>query len=171
MNASLARIFDSTPLSAFCLVGRLDLLSARYAGRAQWTIEVYDEIVRGIADTPALSDVLSADWLPDPIRSLDVVAIESTRFALGGKSNDRRHLGEAASIVVAAERGYVVAVDDQDATRIAQGRGLGTTTTPAILRECVHADLLDAHQAQDLLYAMIDEHGRRLPRLGIGDLS
>ena len=171
MSAELARIFDATPLSAFCLVGRLDLLEALFADRAQWTIEVYDEIVRGVADTPALSDVLSASWLTEPIRSLAVVEIERTRFALGGKSRDRRHLGEAASIVVAKTHGYVVAVDDRDATRLAQARGLGTTTTPAILRECVHAGILSASEAHDLRYAMIDGHDRRLPRLGIGDLS
>src|SRR2546422_521815 len=150
MNASLARIFDSTPLSAFCLIGRLDLLGTLFGGRAQWTIEVYDEISRGVPDMPALSDVLTADWLPDPIRSLAVVEIERARFALGGKSRDRRHLGEAASIVVAEANGYIVAVDDRDATRLAQARGLGTTTTPAILRECVQTGLLSASEAQDL---------------------
>ena len=30
MNATRSNIFDSSPLSAFCLVGRLDLLEARW---------------------------------------------------------------------------------------------------------------------------------------------
>lgn len=171
MNAVLGNIFDSSPLSAFCVVGRLDLLEARYAGRAHWTIEVYDEVARGVADTPSLSDVLAATWLPEPIRSLAVVQIESLRTALGGKPRDRRHLGEAATIVVAEELGYVVVADDRDAVRLAQRRGLGTTSTVAILRDCVHSSLLSATDAHDLLYAMIDHHDRRLPRLGIGDLS
>lgn len=171
MNAPLGNIFDSSPLSAFCVVGRLDLLETRFTGRVQWTIEVYDEIARGVPDTPVLSDVLTASWLPEPIRSLAVVDIERLRFALGGKARDRRHLGEAATIVVAEAHGYVVAVDDRDATRLAHARGLGTTTTVAILRDCVHADLLTAAAAQDLLYSMIDDYDRRLPRLGIGDLS
>jgi hypothetical protein len=38
MNALLGDIFDSSPLSAFCVVGRLDLLAARFTGRAQWAI-------------------------------------------------------------------------------------------------------------------------------------
>ena len=143
----------------------------RFAGRAHWTIEVYDEIARGIEDTPVLSDVLTATWLPEPIRSLAVDEIERLRLALGGKARDRRHLGEAATVVVAAAHGYVVVVDDRDATRLAQARGLGTTTTVAILRECVRGDLLTADEAHDLLYTMIDDHERRLPRLGIGDLS
>jgi predicted nucleic acid-binding protein len=171
MNALPGHIFDSSPLSAFCVVGRLDLLQARFSGQGQWTIEVYDEIARGVADTPVLSDVLTTSWLPEPIRSLAVVDIERVRVALGGKSRDRRHLGEAATIVVAAAHGYVVAVDDRDATRLAQVRGLGTTSTVAILRACVHGGLIGAAEAHDLLYAMIDDHDRRLPRVGIGDLS
>lgn len=171
MNALVGHIFDTTPLSAFALVGRLDLLEARFAGHAHWTIEVHGEIVRGVSDTPALSDVLAAGWLGQPVRSLAVADIERVRLALGGKSRDRRHLGEAATIVVAVAEGYVVAVDDRDATRLAQSRGLGTTSTVAILRDCVHAGLLTAEEAQDLLYSMIDDHGRWLPRVGIGDLS
>jgi predicted nucleic acid-binding protein len=171
MNALPMHIFDSSTLSAFCLVGRLDLLEARFAGRAQWTIEVYDEIARGVADTPMLGDLLSAGWLGDPIRSLAVVEIERLRLALGGKARDRRHLGEAATIVVAGASGYVVACDDRDAIRIAHARGLATTTTVAILRDCVHSGLLTAAGAHDLLYTMIDDHGRRLPRIGIGNLS
>lgn len=171
MNAVVGHIFDTTPLSAFSLVGRLDLLEARFAGHAHWTIEVHQEIVRGIGDTPVLSDVLAGAWLGDPIRSLAVADIERVRLALGGKSRDLRHLGEAATIIVAGAHGYIVAVDDRDATRLAQAHGLGTTSTVAILRDCVHAGLLTAQEAQDVLYSMIEDHGRRLPRVGIGDLS
>src|SRR6266540_480165 len=118
MNAPLGNIFDSSPLSAFCVVGRLDLLEARFTGRAQWTIEVYDEIARGVTDTPVLSDVLTAGWLPEPVRSLAVDEIERLRLALGGKARDRRHRGEAATIVVATAQGYSVVFDDRDATRL-----------------------------------------------------
>ncbi|MEJ7792003.1 MAG: hypothetical protein WKF65_08550 [Gaiellaceae bacterium] len=67
-----------------------------------------------------------------------MVQIESLRSALGGKPRDRRHLGEAATIVVPEELGYVVVADDRDAVRLARTRGLGTTSTVAILRDCVH---------------------------------
>ena len=107
-------------------------------------------------------ELVGFGWLPEPIRSLAVVEIERLRFALGGKARDRRHLGEAATIVVAEAQGYTVAVDDRDATHLAQARGLGTTSTVAILRDCVHAGLLTGSEAHDLLYAMIDDHDRRL---------
>src|ERR1700693_5340715 len=102
MNALPGNIFDSSVLSAFAVVGQLDLLAARYDGRAHWTIEVYNEIDRGVADTPSLGPPLICPWLGEPIRSLAVVEIERVRQALGGRPRSRRHLGEAATIVVAA---------------------------------------------------------------------
>ena|SRR2546421_10370905 len=171
MNAPLANIFDSSVLSAFCVVGRLDLLAARFVGRAHWTIEVYNEIDRGVADSPRLGDLLIAPWLSEPIRSLSVVEIERVRLALGGRPRNRRHLGEAATIVVAEANGYIMAVDDYDATLFARSVGLGTTTTIAILRDCVRNGLLTADEAAMLVDDMIDDHGRRLPRVGAGELQ
>lgn len=170
MNATVGNIFDSTVLSAFCVVGRLDLLEALYAGRASWTIEVQDEITRGLADTPSLSDVLVAQWLDEPTRSLAVAEIEQVRLALGGRPRNTRHLGEAATIVVARANGFMVAVDDYHANRYARSVGLGTTTTIAILRDCVRRGLLQADAATTVIDEMIDQHGRRLPRVGANDL-
>jgi predicted nucleic acid-binding protein len=147
----------------------LDLLEGRFQGHAHWTIEVKDEIIRGIAGTPQLSDVITAAWLDEPIRSLAVTEIDKVRRALGGKTDDRRHLGDAATIVVAGAESYIVAIDDYDAIRIAQARGLGTTTTIAILRECVGCGFLKPDEAHGLCDEMIDTHGRRLPRLEFPD--
>lgn len=170
MNTSSGSIFDSSVLSAFATVGRLDLLEARYAGRAHWTIEVYNEIDRGVADTPSLGPLLIASWLTEPIRSLDVVEIERVRLALGGGPRNRRHLGEAATIVVATAAAMTVAVDDYDANVFARSIGLGTTTTPGILGDCISTHLISSAEAEELLVAMIDEHGRRLPRIPAAEL-
>lgn len=87
-------VFDSSVLSAFCVAGRLDLLENRYAGRTAWTIEVQDEIVRGLGEAPSLSDLLSAPWLGEPVRSFAVGEIERMRRRLGGGLRDRRHSGK-----------------------------------------------------------------------------
>lgn len=171
MNAPRGNIFDSSVLSAFCVVGRLDLLAVRFAGRAHWTIEVYNEIDRGVAESPHLGDLLIAPWLSEPIRSLAVVEIERVRLALGGRPRNNRHRGEAATIVVAEANGYTVAVDDYDATLFARSLGLGTTTTIAILRDCVRNSVLTAEDAAQLIEDMIDVHGRRLPRVGADELQ
>jgi predicted nucleic acid-binding protein len=171
VNALPGNIFDSSVLSAFCVVGRLDLLASRFSGRAHWTIEVYNEIDRGVADAPHLGDLLIARWLSEPIRSLAVVEIERVRLALGGRPRNNRHRGEAATIVVAQANGYIAAIDDYDATLFARSVGLGTTTTIAILRDCVRNGLLTADDAAALLDDMIDEHDRRLPRVGADELQ
>lgn len=171
MDHDADHIFDSTVLSAFCLVERLDLLAEQFGGRAHWTIEVYDEVARGIADTPRLSKILTAAWLGEPVRSFAVADIERIRLALGGKPRDRRHLGEAATIAAARTGGYVVAVDDYDATRYATAQGLSTTTTIALLRDSVRAGRLTPIEAKALCDSMIDTHDRRLPRVDITDLT
>lgn len=163
-------IFDSSVLSAFAVVGRLDLLEARYAGRAAWAIEVQAEIVRGLAVAPSLSAVLTAAWLGEPTRCLAVDEIERTRLALGGTSRDRRHHGEAASLVIAAQHGLVFAVDDRDATLLARARGTPTTGTIPILRASVRSGALTAQVALDLIIEMREQHARRLPDVTIDDL-
>lgn len=165
-RAAPVYVFDASVLSAFCVVGRLDLLEHRYAGQATWTIEVQDEIVRGLAGTPSLSDVLAASWLGELVRSFEVDEIERMRRRLGGGLRDRRHLGEAASIVVARRHGWILACDDRDAAVVARSDGVRAITTVAILSACVRDSVITPEAAAELLGDMIDVHGRRLPSLG-----
>lgn len=162
-------IFDSSVLSAFAVVGRLDLLEQRYAGRATWAVEVRVEIVQGLGVAPSLSDVLSATWLGEPIHSFAVDEIERTRLALGGTSRDRRHRGEAASIVIAGDCGLAFAVDDRDATLLARARGVPTIGTVPILQACVRSSAVTAGEAFRLLTEMREQHRRRLPDVTVDD--
>lgn len=164
-------VFDSSVLSAFCVAGRLDLLENRYAGRTARTIEVQDEIVRGLGETPSLSDLLSAPWLGEPVRSFAVDEIERMRRRLGGGLRDRRHLGEAASIVVAREHGWTLACDDRDAVAVARSEGVPVVTTVAILQACVRDSVVTPEAAAELLADLIDLHGRRFPRLDAEDFQ
>ena len=168
-QAQAGTIFDSSVLSAFAVVGRLDLLAGRYSGRATWAIEVQVEIVQGLATAPALSAVLGAVWLGEPVHSFAVDEIERVRLALGGTSRDRRHSGEAASIVIAGTTGLAVAVDDRDATLLARTRGIGTIGTVPILQACVRSGAVTAEAAYRLIAEMRVQHGRRLPAVTIGD--
>lgn len=158
-------IFETTVLSAFALVGRLDLLEHRYAGRARWCLEVHHEVMAGISDHPRLGDVVGSAWLGQPIQSFAVDRIERVRQRLGGGAADDRHRGEAASIVVAIDKDWIVATDDRDATRLARAEGLRTIGTPRILQACVRGGQLSPAEAVGLLGEMIDGYGRRLPRL------
>jgi predicted nucleic acid-binding protein len=164
-------IFDATVLSAFCVVGALGLLERRYAGRAHWAIEVQEEILRGVATVARLSDVLVATWLGEPLRCLAVDEIEKVRLRLGGRSRDRRHLGDAATTVIAKRQGWIVATDDRDAMLLARAEGAQAIGTIAILRACVRDGYLRSETAKELLDEMIDVHGRRLPEVSVEDLS
>lgn len=160
-----ACVFDSDVLRSFAVVDRLDLLERRYGAQARITIEVREEIASALPHEPALGAVLSGTWLFPPERSFAVDEIERIRLRLGGKARDRRHLGEAASIQVALERGWVLATDDRDATRLARAFGVSTTSTPAILRVCTRNSMISADEAFGLFSEMRDTHGRRLPEV------
>lgn len=156
-------LFETTVLSAFALVRRLDLLGARYAGRAHWVDVVHSEILAGIGENPSLGDVLAVDWLTPPVEVLAVDEVEGVRQRLGAGRSNRLHLGEAASIVVARRDQLIIACDDFDAGRVAESEGVGVVTTPMILRALVRAEALTASGARGLLLEMIEAHGRRLP--------
>lgn len=158
-------IFETTVLSAFALVGRLDLLEARYAGRAHWCLEVQHEVLAGVRNHPRLGEVIGSAWLGDPIQSFAVDRIERMRQRLGGGPADDRHRGEAATIVAAIDHDWIVATDDRDATRLARAEGLRTIGTPRILLVCVRDRQLVAADAVAIVEEMIEAHGRRLPRL------
>ena len=147
----------------------IDLLAARYSGRATWAIEVQVEIVQGLVTAPALSTVFGAVWLGEPVHSFAVDEIERVRMALGGTSRDRRHSGEAASIVIAGTKGLAVALDDRDATLLAHTRGIGTISTVPILQACVRSGAVTAENALRLLTLMREQHGRRLPAVTVDD--
>ena len=152
-------------LSAFALVGRLDLLEARYAGHAHWCLEVQREALAGTGAHPRLGAIIGAAWLGTPIQSFAVDRIERIRQRLGGGGADDRHRGEAATIVAAIDHDWIVATDDRDATSLARAEGLRTIGTPRILRACVADRQLSPVEAVAILEEMIDEHRRRLPRL------
>lgn len=129
-----------------------------------------DEILRGVAREPRLGEAMAARWLGEPLSSFDVDEIERTRLALGGTGRDRRHLGEAASIVVARRNGLVLAIDDRDATRLARARGVRAIGTIAILRAVLRTGGIDLDDALDLVSEMREVHGRRLPQVTAEDL-
>lgn len=116
-------IFDTTVLSAFALVGRLDLLEVRYAERAHWCLEVQHEVLAGIGDHPRLGGVMGAAWLGQPIQSFAVDRIERMRQRLGGGAADDRQRGGAATIVAAIDNDWIIATDDRDATHLARAEG------------------------------------------------
>lgn len=164
VHEELIYVFDTSVLRSFAVVGRLDLLETRYSGRARMTVEVRAEIALSTGYEPSLNAVLAAPWLLPAISSSAVDEIERMRWMLGGRSHDRRHLGEAGSIQVALESGWILAIDDRDAVRYAAVIGVPTVGTITILQASAIDQQLTPDEAVALLEEMIDVHGRRLPR-------
>jgi predicted nucleic acid-binding protein len=162
-----AWILETTVLSAFALAGRLDILRDRYRGCGTWTIAVHDELMRGVLDEPRLGDAVAAEWLGEPRAVFDVARVEQFRLRLGGRSGDKRHLGEATCIVLAQQIGAGILLDDRDAKRVAEGSGIGTGTTISVLKAAITDRQISAPQAKHLVDDLIDRDGRRLPRLSI----
>jgi len=161
-------VFDASPLASFAVVGRLDLLESRYADGALWTVEVRDEIERGVPSNGELRDVLTAAWLGQPIRldSLDVLLrIERLRFRLGGNGRSvRRHRGEAATIVAAQVHDAACAIDDLDARRLAQALDVPVVGTLGILQACCRDGGISWDDGWEVYQAM-RAVGRHLPEL------
>jgi pentatricopeptide repeat protein len=158
--------FDSGPLSAFALVGRVDLLKARYEESISWTIEVQAELKQGVDRYPELADILEADWMPSPERidaPEELLELERTRWAIGGdERNPADHRGEA-SVITLVERGEAVAViDDMAARSLCALRGLPLVGTLGILQACVRDRQLSPEEAWEL-FTQMRENGVYLP--------
>lgn len=158
-------IIETTVLSAFALAGRLDILRDLYGSRAMWTLVVHDELVRGIRSEPRLGDAVIAGWLGEPQPVFDVTRVEELRLRLGGRAENRQHLGEATCIALAEQRGAGVLLDDRDAKRLAETCSLPTRTTISVLKMSVRKGKLSDREASELVANLIDRYGRRLPRL------
>lgn len=161
----LAWIFETTVLSAFALAGRLDILRELYNRRAMWTLVVHDELMRGMLEEPRLGDAVAADWLGEPQPVFDIARVENLRQRLGGRADDKRHLGEATCIALAEQTGAGILIDDRDAKRLAEALKIPTGTTLSVLMAAVREGQVSAEEACELIVDLIDRHGRRLPRL------
>lgn len=163
-------VFDTSPLSAFARVGRLDVVEARFGDEARWTVEVQDEIRRGVDRHPHLADLLRAEWLGEPVRltePTDLVEIERVRWALGGTdARPERHRGEAATIVAARRLDAVAVLDERDARRLAAARGIPIVGTEGILQACARDAQITWDEAWNLFSEMrrLGERLRQITR-------
>src|ERR1700693_6183266 len=122
-------VFDTGPLltfacsnkAAFQAVGRI------YGPNARWCAAVRDEIAHKSQqrEWECGRQVLRAGWLPRPPVPLDTPAdltdVENVRQALVRRDDGpRKHVGEAASIVLAQRLQDAVVLDDQDAANYAR---------------------------------------------------
>ena len=155
-------IFDATVLSNFAAAGHLVVLKARYRGVGFTTIEVSDELRRGVKAgyehlTPALQQIETVNpegWL----RVLTRSSADEHRLRIAlDRSLDP---GEASCLALAASRGLILATDDLAARRFAESEGVSLTGTLGVLVALVRDDVLPLSEANTMLEAMIQRRYR-----------
>ncbi|MBT3294642.1 MAG: DUF3368 domain-containing protein [Verrucomicrobia bacterium] len=164
-----AFLFDTVALSNFALAGRLDLLLARYASKAEITPEVFDEIINGV-----VAGYFALKEIEDAVND-GLIALAPPRSSSAERQayRERLHIlgpGEASCIVHATFRGGTVVTDDRTARQCCSERNIPVTGTVGILKACCRDGALSIEEADDILDRMIDA-GYYAPVQRINDLG
>ena len=157
-------IFNTTALSNFAAAGRLDLLATRYHDSAFTSVEVSDELRRGInAGYNFLEAAYHQLETVDPAGWLRVLSPESTsEHRLRTEFDELLDPGEASCLALAISRQLVFVTDDLAARQLAEARNVTLTGTLGILIALVRDKNLSLQEANELLIAMI-QRGYRSP--------
>lgn len=155
-------IFDTTVLSNFAAAGRLELLAERYRGRAFTTVEVGDELRRGVsvgyayleAARQQLETVNAAGWL-------GLLVPESVmEHQLRAEFDQTLGPGEASCLALAITRELTFVTDDLAARQQAEERNVPVTGTLGILIGLMRAGALPLEEANVILAQMIQRRYR-----------
>lgn len=157
-------VFNTTALSNFAAAGCLDLLVARYQGSAFTTIEVGDELRRGIS---AGYNYLKAAYQQletvNPSGCLRILSPESAfEHRLRTEFDKLLDPGEASCLALATARKLIFVTDDLAARQLAKTRNVLLTGTLGILIALVYDRTLSLQEANEMLIAMI-QRGYRSP--------
>jgi predicted nucleic acid-binding protein len=150
-------IANTTVLSNFAAVGQLDLLRLLYT-QLHISTDVYAEIEDGaLAGYAYLADVAQhvQPFNPDGwlVLTSPTAPAELARMAA---LPARLHRGEASSLAIAAQRGWLFLTDDRSARNVAQAQGVRISGTLGCLLRAVqqqHASIEDANQWLALMIA------------------
>jgi predicted nucleic acid-binding protein len=155
-------IFDTTVLSNLAAIGRLDLLEKRYRETGLTTVEVSDELRRGLqAGYGYLEDVLRQIQTITPGGWLRVAVPKSAaEHRLRGEFDLLLDPGEASCLALAISRGLILVTDDLAARRLAQERDVLLTGTVGILVVLVRDGILSLDEGNAMLAEMIERRYR-----------
>jgi len=160
LNPPRPVICNTTLLSNFAVIDRVDLLSRALARPLFTTPEVIDEISAGVqagyAHLVALESLLLSVHSP-----FVIVSILPDELSTFRDVRLRLHAGEASCLAIAFQRKYILGTDDLAARKAAQTKNVPVTGTIATLALCHHG-LLSLEEANRLLQDMISA-GYRSP--------
>lgn len=149
-------ILNTTILSNFARVGRLDLLQLVF-GKVYISTDVYAEVQDGLAEGydfySALEEIIRA---PESRRWVHLTALTDQELGRFTDILGALHRGEASSIAIAATRGWAFLTDDALARRTARKLKITISGTLGILVRAVKDGHLTLDEGNALLSQMID---------------
>lgn len=148
-------IVDTTVLSNFARIDRVDLLGLALNGSGAMTEIVYTELQAG--EILGRFPVSDWGWLP-------IIQLTTEETALYERLTLQLDNGEASCLALALTRGGVLVTDDQAARRYALSAGVAVVGTLGMLRILVRVGRCTQSEADNLLTAMIQQGYRSLLR-------
>ncbi|NBD35823.1 MAG: hypothetical protein GVY30_07470 [Chloroflexi bacterium] len=155
-------IFDTTVLSNFAAVHRLDLLKGHYQGVIFTTLEVSNELRKGAHAGYA--------YLQSALRQIEAIGPEGwirllspdsvTEHRLRAEFDQYLDAGEASCLALAISRGFTLVTDDLAARRLAQARDVPLSGTLGFLIALTRENALPLDEANAILTTMIQRRYR-----------
>jgi predicted nucleic acid-binding protein len=140
-------IVDTTTLSNFLLINRLDILAV-VVGEICTTEQVMEEIkmctVRNVLSEVDLSHV-------------EIIYLTEEDKSLFSRLNEMFGKGEASCLAVCMSRDLKILTDDMDARKFAQRTGIPVSGTIGVLVSATEKGIISRMEADDLLSKMIDK--------------
>ena len=160
----MTRLVDTTIVSNFAAVGRLDLLRS-VLGTANIADSVLTELHYGAEQGYAFLSDIDEEVAPGGRRGwLTVVSLEDeTERSFYDSLPRRLHPGEAMSLAIARRRGWTLFTDDRAARVRARRWGIRVGGTISLLLEIVEREYLSLNEANALLQDMVARAGYRSP--------
>lgn len=167
----MAVLVDSTVLSNFAVVSRLELLTGAFAEDLYVTHEVQQEALHGVEEGHA--------FLQAVVERIGVgrgADLRLTGFQSEAEEDCFRvhaltlGYGEASCLAVAKSRGWVVLTDDRTARTRLRKNGIRVSGTLGVLHLAVERGRIELGQANGLLAQMI-AHGYRSPCTDLAQLD
>ena len=153
-------LLDTTILSNFALVGRLELLKLALSETEAIVEEVLAEYDAGVQ----LGRVPPVDW-----SWLLVLGLGESERAMDERLRLRLSPDEAACLAAASSRGYRVFTDDRMAREIAAQLRIPVSGTLGLLARLVDQGHLTMPQADDVLRQMV-AMGYRSPIMSLAEI-
>jgi predicted nucleic acid-binding protein len=155
-------IFDTTVLSNYAAASRLELLENRYRDTAYTTVQVGDELRKGVkAGYTYLEPILQGMEESGPGGWIQILVPQlADERRLRAEFDDRLGAGEASCLALAILRELTLVTDDLAARRLAKERNVPVTGTLGILIGLVRGGILSLPEANAVLADMIQRRYR-----------